>query len=211
MSGSGQSIELVSVAVGLPAVIGHNRNGEVWSGIAKREVGGPMVMVRRTNIDGDGQADLRAHGGVDKAVYCYPRQHRRFWADQLGDLPTEAPLGENLSIEGVDEEEVRIGDTWRWGNALLQVSQPRWPCFKLAIHTGQPDMVKQFVASGYSGWYLRVLEEGEAPVSGQIQVIDRDPVGITVRQCMLARRGDLAPGEVEHIFSHPALATAWKS
>ena len=203
-------ITLVSVAVGHPVVIGANRQGEVISGIRKHDVTVPTVIVRRMNIEGDGQADLRVHGGVDKAIYCYPRLHRAFWEAEIGYAEAEAPFGENLSIEGIDEREARIGDVWRWGTALLQISQPRWPCYKLAIHTGRPDMVKRFVAAGRTGWYLRVLEEGTAPTSGIIEVVERNPLEVPVRTAFQAARGDIAPDMLEIVNAHPALAAAWR-
>ncbi|CAN5750091.1 hypothetical protein BH20CHL3_BH20CHL3_12440 [soil metagenome] len=96
------TIVLVSVAVGTPTVIGVNRGGEVVSGIRKHDVTAPEVIIRKTNIEGDRQADLRVHGGVDKALYCFPRQNRAFWESELGYTRTEAPFGENLSVEGID-------------------------------------------------------------------------------------------------------------
>jgi MOSC domain-containing protein YiiM len=205
------SVQLVKVAVGLPTIIGQNRQGDVLSGIAKREVAGPMVMVRQTNIDGDGQADLVNHGGVDKAVYCYPREHRQFWIDELGYDREEAPFGENLSVLGIDEDEACIGDVWGWGEARLQVSQPRWPCYKLALHTGHLDMIKRFVASGRSGWYLRVLSEGAAPVAGELQLLERDPIRLTVRECFDVRRNkDVPAADFDRVMSHPLLADGWK-
>ncbi len=195
----------------MPAILGQNRDGDVLSGIAKREVSQQEIIVRATNIDGDGQADLRNHGGVDKAVYCYPREHRAWWIDQIGYAREEAPFGENLSVTGIEEDQACIGDIWRWGTALLQISQPRWPCYKLAMHSGQRDMVKRFVESGRSGWYLRVLQEGVAPTSGEIQFIQGDELEVTVRQAMLARRGKLDPEEADRVFAHPDLAIAWKS
>ncbi|MBA2469145.1 MAG: MOSC domain-containing protein [Chloroflexia bacterium] len=203
-------IRLVSVAVGMPSVIGANRQGEVTSGIGKHEVAAPEVVVRRTNIDGDRQADLRVHGGVDKAIYCYPREHRPFWRDEIGYERAESPFGENLSTDGIDEETAQIGDVWRWGTALLQISQPRWPCHKLALHTGHPDMVKRFVTGGRSGWYLRVLEEGVAPTSGQIEIVQRDPLEVSVRTAFMAARGDIDPAMFEIANTHPALAAAWR-
>lgn len=203
-------ITLVAVAVGLPAVIGRDRRGDVVSGIGKHEVRVPEVVVCRLNIEGDRQADLRAHGGVDKAIYCYPREHREWWRGEIGYDRQEAPFGENLSIEGIIEDDACIGDTWRWGTALLQVSQPRWPCYKLALHTGQPDMVKRFVQSGRSGWYLRVLQEGVAPTTGPITLVERDPLGVSVRMAFRAARGDLDREMFERANSHPALAAAWR-
>jgi MOSC domain-containing protein YiiM len=204
------AIELVAVAVGKPAVLGISRQQRVISGIRKREVDVPLVRVGGTNIEGDGQADLVNHGGVDKAVYCYPRQHRAHWREQLGYDRRQAPFGENLSVLGVDETTVCIGDTWRWGTVLLQVSQPRWPCYKLAMHTGYTDMVKRFVAWGRSGWYLRVLEEGEAPTVGRIAVETRDPAGITVDLAFRTRRGLEDDATLARVMAHPLLADAWR-
>lgn len=204
------TITLMSVAVGMPTVIGANRQGDVTSGIAKLETTAPEVAVRRTNIDGDRQADLRVHGGPDKAIYCYPREHRQFWLDEIGYERAQAPFGENLSTWGIDEDTAQIGDIWRWGTARLQISQPRWPCHKLALHTGRLDMVKRFVAAGRSGWYLRVLVEGVAQTSGEIELIERDPLGVSVRTSFLAARGDLDPARFEVANTHPALAAAWR-
>jgi len=203
-------ITLVALAVGKPALLGHNRQGEVISGIRKHHVESGEVQVRRLNIAGDGQADLRVHGGVDKAIFCYPREHRAYWRDHIGYDREEAPFGENLSVEGADESTVQIGDTWRWGTALLQVSQPRWPCYKLAMHSGHPDMVRRFVASGRSGWYLRVLEEGIAPSRGPIEVVDRDPLEVTVQMAFQMARGDGDPARFDLVNTHPALAIAWR-
>jgi MOSC domain-containing protein YiiM len=203
-------IDLVAVAVGKPAVLGISRQQRIISGIRKREVDIETVRVGRTNIEGDGQADLVNHGGVDKAIYCYPRQHRAHWLQQLGYDRQQAPFGENLSVLGVDETTVCIGDTWRWGYALLQVSQPRWPCYKLAMHTGHDDMVKRFVASGMSGWYLRVLEEGEAPTAGPIAVESRDPEGVTVDLAFRARRRLLDDDTTARVMAHPLLAEGWR-
>ncbi|MDQ3654928.1 MAG: MOSC domain-containing protein [Chloroflexota bacterium] len=204
------AITLVSVAVGLPTVIGANRQGNVTSGIRKHEVVAPEVIVRTINIDGDRQADLRVHGGPDKAIYCYPREHRQFWLDEIGYEQAEAPFGENLSTEGIDEDSAQIGDIWRWGTARLQISQPRWPCYKLALHSGRPDMVKRFVAAGRTGWYLRVLEEGVAPTSGKIEIVERDPLGVSVSTSFTTARGDIDPALFEIANSHPALAAAWR-
>ena len=210
MSNPPQSITLISVAVGMPVVVGTNRQGNVTSGIRKHETSALEVIVRTTNIDGDRQADLRVHGGPDKAIYCYPREHRQFWRDEIGYEQAEAPFGENLSTQGIDEDTAQIGDIWRWGTARLQISQPRWPCYKLALHSGHPDMVKRFVAAARIGWYLRVLEEGVAPTSGTIEIVDRDPLGISVRTSFMAARGDIDPALFEVANTHPALAAAWR-
>lgn len=204
------TIALHAVAVGTPTVIGTHRGGKVTSSIRKHEVDRPIVRVNVLNIEGDRQADLRHHGGVDKAVYCYPSEHRAFWATEIGYDAVEAPFGANLSISGMMEAEARIGDVWRWGTARLQVAQPRWPCYKLALHSGHGNMIKRFVASGRSGWYLRVLEEGLAPVDGPITLETRDPLAITVAMAFAARKGDLDADDIERVNAHPALAEAWR-
>ena len=209
-TGDTRAIELRAVAVGQPVVIGTNRNGEVVSGIRKHEIAGPDIHVDLLNLAGDRQADLRNHGGVDKAVYAYPSEHRAYWAAEIGYDATEAPFGENLSTAGITEDEACIGDVWRWGAATLQISQPRWPCYKLALHSGRVDMIKRFVASGRCGWYLRVLEPGTAPVAGPITVTRRDPEAITVAMAFAAARGELTPADLERVNAHPLLAEAWR-
>ncbi len=153
-------MRIVSVNVGLPRDLAH-RDGVVSSGIVKEPVEGP-VAVGATNLAGDGQADLSVHGGIDKAVYAYPHEHYAAWARQLGrDDLTPGWFGENLTVEGLLEDEVRIGDVLRAGSAVFAVSQPRVPCFKLAIRMGDPGFAKPFLGSGRVGFYLRVLGEGE--------------------------------------------------
>lgn len=208
-----QTIALRSVSVGKPALLGQRRGEDVLSGIRKQPVDLPMVTVLPTNIEGDGQADLRNHGGLDKAIYCYPSEHLPYWSQSaayIGD-GTHAPFGENLSTIGIDEEAACIGDIWYWGTVRLQISQPRWPCFKLDMHSGVRKLTNQLIKSGRSGWYLRVLEPGTAPTSGKIGIVERDPLGITVRRAFDARRDPkLDSGEYEHIMSHPRLAEAWR-
>jgi MOSC domain-containing protein YiiM len=152
-------MRIVSVNVGLPRDLPHG-GGVVTSGIVKEPVEGP-VAVGFTNLAGDGQADLSVHGGVDKAVYAYPHEHYAAWAAELGrDDLVPGWFGENLTLEGLTEDEASIGDIFRMGTALLEVSQPRVPCFKLAIRMGDPAFAKPFLRSGRTGFYLRVLEEG---------------------------------------------------
>jgi MOSC domain-containing protein YiiM len=206
-------ITLRSVSVGVPAVLGTFRSQEIQSGIRKTRVEAPSVEVSTTNIEGDRQADLRFHGGPDKAIYCYPSGHLAYWRDELGydGDGVYAPFGENLSVTGIDEATACIGDIWRWGTVTLQISQPRWPCYKLRMHTGQPRMVKCFVASGRSGWYLRVLEAGTAPTSGEITIVERDPTAIPVGVAFAARRDPGADPELfARVMSHPKLAEAWR-
>src|SRR6185436_7397576 len=137
----------------------------------KAPVQGPL-MLRRFNLDGDQQADLTVHGGRAKAVYAYPDEHYAFWRREFphAELPWSM-FGENLTTEGLREDEACIGDQFRIGEALVAVSQPRMPCYKLGIRFGRPDIVKRFLASGRSGFYLAVLEEGRITAGGSIEVL----------------------------------------
>jgi MOSC domain-containing protein YiiM len=111
-----------------------------------------VLWVSALNLAGDGQADLSVHGGVDKAVYAYPSEHLDPWTQELAEELGEAPFGENLSTFGVLERDVRIGDLWQWGSAVLQVTQPRWPCFKLNLYRKRADIQARLRASGRTGW-----------------------------------------------------------
>jgi len=204
-------ITLQSVNVGQPEVIGFRRGRPVLSGFRKQPVELTCVEVGSTNIAGDGQADLRAHGGPNKAVYAYSADHFAWWAKHVRLERPVGPgtFGENLTLSGLDEAAVCIGDVWRWGTAVLQVSQPRFPCYKMAMATGRPTIVKRFLESNRSGWYLRVLEEGEGPVGGDICLLERDPAGLTVREASLASWHPTEPERLIEIAAHPALAPSW--
>jgi MOSC domain-containing protein YiiM len=207
-------IQLAVVNVGTPTVLATAGEERVWSGIRKTPVASSAVLwLSMLNLSGDGQADLTVHGGVDKAVYAYPSEHLRAWSDELdGDLGT-APFGENLSTIDVLEHEVHIGDVWSWGGALLQVAQPRWPCFKLALHRGRSDIQTLMRSTGRTGWYLRVLDVGEVPAAGPIQVAAEDPAGVSVRDAHLAMSDThlLDRDRVSAVAHHPALADQWRT
>ncbi len=206
------NVQLVSVNVGQPRVIGATRWGKpITSGIVKLPVTAPLIFLDTLNLDGDRQADLTVHGGRDKAVYAYPVEHLPLWNDELGTDFGLGTFGENLSTAGWLEDEVCIGDVWAWGEARLQVSQPRSPCYKLATVTGRPDLLKRLVRTGRTGWYLRVLKPAIVPVASPIQVIERDPAGISV---LLAHRASLSDAldraEVEVVARVDALAVDWR-
>ena len=173
-------MKLISVNVGLPRPVPY-QDGIVSTGIYKESVAGP-VWVRRLNLDGDGQADLKVHGGEHKAVYAYPLEHYAFWSRELGrnDLGY-GQFGENLTVEGLLEEQVNIGDVYRIGKALLQVSQPRAPCFKLGIRMGDARFPARFPAANRTGFYLRVLEEGRVAAGDAIMLAERsgNPVSVS--------------------------------
>ena len=153
------------------------------------------------------------HGGPDKAVYAYPSEHLAWWSEELDEDVGTAAFGENLSTIGVTEHDVGIGDVWSWGDALLEVCQPRTPCFKLALHRGRRDMQARFTASGRSGWYLRVLRPGEVPVDGPITVAFDAPDRTHHRDAnrVRAERGALDPEMLAALVAHDRLADEWRA
>jgi MOSC domain-containing protein YiiM len=172
------SPSVLSVNVGLPRSV-PSRGRTVRTGIFKEPVLF-RVQVGRLNLDGDRQADLRVHGGPDKAVYAYDLSGYAYWRQALSRELPFGQFGENLTVEGMPETEVRIGDAYRIGTALLQVSQPRSPCFKLAMKMEMPAFPPLFLAEGRTGFYFRVLEEGEIGAGDAITRESRDPGGSTV-------------------------------
>ena len=174
-------MKLISVNVSLPKEVRH-KNRSVTTGIFKTPVQG-RVMLRELNLDGDGQADLTVHGGVHQAVYVYPVEHYDYWKEKLGrnDL-TFGQFGENFTVAGMLEDQIHIGDIFRIGEAMAQVTQPRVPCFKLAMKMQMPQFPKLFMASGRTGFYLRVLKEGEVGAGDAIERIDIDPEPMSVQE-----------------------------
>jgi MOSC domain-containing protein YiiM len=204
-------IALLSINVGQLEQIGTRRGNPVLSGIRKRPVGAGAVELTRDGIVGDHQADLRLHGGPNKAVYVYSSDHYPWWTEQLSASVPYGPgaFGENLTLSGIDETGVHLGDIWQWGTAVLQICQPRYPCFKLALATERPQIVQRFLASGRSGWYLRLLEPGIAGLHEPIVLHERDPDRITVRELALAAGTGIEPERQIEIAGHAALAPAW--
>ena len=175
-------MKLLSVNVSLPKQVPY-QGKIITTGIFKEPVS-DRVMVHALNIQGDGQADRKVHGGRDMAVYAYPFEHYEFWEETLGrsGFPF-GQFGENLTVEGLTEETVRIGDVFRVGGALLQVTQPRIPCYKLALRMGEgADFPKRFQDSGRLGFYLRVIEEGEIGAGDLIERVDTDGWSLTIAE-----------------------------
>lgn len=163
-------MRVVSVNVSLPQAVQY-RGQTVRTGIFKKPVVG-RVRVRSLGLEGDGQADLRVHGGPAKAVYAYPSEHYPHWRKELPEADLAwGQFGENLTTEGLLEGEVRIGDRFRVGTAVLEVTQPRMPCYKLGIKFGRMDMIRRFLASGRSGFYFAVLKEGDVAAGDPIELI----------------------------------------
>ncbi len=158
-------MRLVSVNAGEPRQA-RWRGRTVTSAIWKSPTAGP-VRVGTLNLEGDRQADLAVHGGHEKAIYVYPSEHYAYWQPLLGGLPWGA-FGENLTTEGLVEDEVHVGDRLRIGSALFEVTQPRTPCFKLAMRFQRPSIVREFAKSGRSGFYCAAIGEGEVAAGDSI-------------------------------------------
>jgi len=203
---------LHNVSVGLPAPLGVWQGQPVSSGIRKIQVGAPGVRVTRTGLDGDGQADLSVHGGSDKAVYAYPMDHWGWWKDACAFEAAAAGFGENLTLQGADEDAVRIGDRYSWGpDVVLDISQPRAPCFKFAMMTGRGDLPGRMTVSGRTGWYFRVLQDGVAPTRGRLDLLQSDRSMPTVRDAFHAMvLPQVQPDVIARVLAAPALAESWR-
>lgn len=171
---------LLSVNVGRPETIGTRKGRPVASAIGKRPVEG-RVRVAGVNLAGDDQADRLVHGGPDKAVYAYAREDSDWWAAELGREVPHGMLGENLTTTGVDCTNAVIGERWRVGTTLLEVCQPRVPCYKLGLRFDDPKMLKKFAQASRPGAYLRIVEEGELGAGDAVELLDRPGHGVTVR------------------------------
>jgi MOSC domain-containing protein YiiM len=202
-------MRVLIVNVGLPQRVSVG-NRTVLTSIFKSPVQG-RVAVRRHNIAGDKQSDLRVHGGPYKAVYSYPAEHYPFWREQLPqmDIPF-GMFGENLTTEGLTEEETYIGDQFRVGSALLQVTQPRMPCFKLEIRFGRSDMIKRFWQSGRSGIYFSIVKEGELAAGDSIERTAHGPEGVSVAEIVRLYRGDEDNPELLARALRAPLYGSWK-
>jgi MOSC domain-containing protein YiiM len=203
-------MKLISVNVGLPREI--TANGEtVRTSIWKYPVQG-RVHASTLNLDGDQQSDLSVHGGVDKAVYVYPSEHYSYWRTQLPDveLPWGA-FGENFTSEGILEDQTKIGDRIRIGSTEFMVTQPRMPCFKLGIRFNRRDMVKRFLESKRSGFYLAVIREGEVQTGEAIEFTEKQEAGVTITEIVNLYTVDSQNQELlRHATELPALPQTWK-
>jgi MOSC domain-containing protein YiiM len=202
--------KLISLQVGVPRTV--SLKGEpVATGIFKFPVTG-RVQMRELNLDGDRQADLTVHGGRDKAVYGYPSEHYPFWKKQLPgvDLPWGS-FGENLTTEGLLEDEVYIGDRFTIGTAEIVVTQPRLPCFKLNLKFDRDDMIKRFLASHFTGFYFRVLREGEVGAGDEIVQIHQDENRVSVLDILRLYLGESNSRELrERALQGKYLSRSWR-
>ncbi|MHB8622581.1 MAG: MOSC domain-containing protein [Sulfuricaulis sp.] len=173
-------MRLLSVNVGHPRDVAF-QDRVIRTGIFKVPAAGP-VWLGRTNLVGDSQADRRVHGGEDKAVYVYPYEHYAFWVGANGNNNySPGQFGENFTTVGMYEDDICIGDVFKIGDARVQVSQPRTPCFKLGIRMGDDQFPARFAAAARTGFYLRVLEEGNVTAGNTIERVERIANSMTVR------------------------------
>ena len=203
-------MKIVSINVGVPRDVEWRGKTERTS-IFKAPVPG-RVRVAAQNISGDRQSDLSVHGGIDKAVYAYPSEHYALWRKELPDM--EFPwgaFGENLTTEGLLEDKVHIGDRFRAGSVEFVVTQPRIPCFKLGIRFNRPEMVKRFLRSGRSGFYLAVIREGDIASGDSIELVANDDHQVSVADVNGLYTDDAADRDLLRRASVlPALPESWR-
>jgi MOSC domain-containing protein YiiM len=203
-------MKLISINVGLPreiTVAGKTVRTSIW----KYPVQG-RIRVSTLNLDGDQQSDLSVHGGVDKAVYLYPSEHYSYWRTQFADLDLPwGAFGENFTSEGILEDQVTIGDRLRVGSAEFMVTQPRMPCFKLGIRFNRRDMVKRFLESKRSGFYLSVTREGEVENGNAIEFTEKQKTGVTITDIVNLYTADSENQELlRRATELAALPQSWK-
>jgi MOSC domain-containing protein YiiM len=199
---------VVSVNVGRPRTVewfGRQVRTAIW----KAPVDGPLA-VRGGNIDGDQQADLRVHGGYDKAIYAYAAEDYQWWAGQLGETLAPGTFGENLTTEGIDLAAAVVGARWRVGSALLEVSEPRLPCFKLGIRMGDAAFVERFDDAMRFGTYVRIVEEGELVAGDDVTLVAEPPAGVSIGDLAQAHRAP-TPALLGQIAASSHVPESWRS
>jgi MOSC domain-containing protein YiiM len=204
-----------SLNVGLPKPLAHGK-GFVRSGFVKAPAAGPLWL-GETGLEGDGQADLKVHGGPEKAVCLYPLEHYPYWEERLGRRLPEAAFGENFSTEGLVESEVCIGDVFRVANPagssgpIVQVSQPRQPCYKLAARHGVKKLALWVQETGLTGFYFRVLKEGEIRAGTELALLERPAPWATVAEANRVMHRDKEDlGSIERLLALPELSASWR-
>jgi len=205
---------ILSVQVGRTQRMGMEDSTEVmqraWSSAIFKSAVDGRVWVSTLQVSGDEQADLRVHGGPDKAVYSYPFENLRAWAVELGlgEIPGGG-FGENLTTANLLEDAVCIGDSFRAGEVILQVSQPRGPCWKLMRRWNQPDLAVRVDESGRTGWYQRVLREGFLQAGDKLELLERpNPAWTVLRAHFILRAPALKPDESLELAALPQLSAA---
>jgi MOSC domain-containing protein YiiM len=207
------TMKLISVNVALPTAVQYGQS-PIKTGIFKRPVSGP-VGVGTYKLEGDGQADLDKHGGLHKAVYAYSADHYAYWREVLGrDDMDWGEFGENLSIAGLDEDELCIGDRLQIGTALFAISQPRVPCYKLGIRFGDERMPTMFSQAARTGFYLSVLRTGVIEAGDAVELVGRGYPRVAVKplfEARMRRGGEDAARILEQALEVPELSAEWRA
>ena len=204
-------MKVVSVSVGLPRIVQTADEGFVTTAIFKEPVTG-RVKVNELNLEGDAQADLRVHGGWSKAVYAYPEEHYEFWRRELPDTELGYPnFGENLTTRGLLETEIFIGDRLRIGTAEFVITEPRMPCYKLGIRFNRKDILRRFLQSRRSGFYLAVEKTGDLEAGDDIEFLSRDPNKVSVTDIVRVWVADKDDRDtMSRALNVDALPESWK-
>lgn len=197
---------LLAVSVGRPQVI-DRRGNEASTAIWKHRVDGP-VRAEGVNLDGDDQADRNAHGGTDKAVYAYAESDRLWWEDELAREIERGGFGENLTIDGIDITKAVVGERWRIGSVVLEVSEPRVPCWKLNHRMEDDGMVQRFTAAGRPGTYLRIIGEGTLEAGDDVLVASVPDHSLTVGDISTMYRDR---SDVERLLAVDQVSDAWQA
>jgi MOSC domain-containing protein YiiM len=207
---------LISVQVGqvanleIPSRSSSGRSQYVTSAIHKSSVTG-AVMVAPLGLQGDAQANLAVHGGIDKAILAYCYEHYSYWTERLNRSFLNGAFGENLTVSGLNEQNVCIGDQFAVGTTILEVSQPRQPCFKLAAYWKEPQIVKWVIQNGHCGWYFRVLRAGSISAGDQIVLTSRpNPDWSLSRANNLMYEVEIDAQAIQELYLLPQLSLAWK-
>ena len=178
--------------------------------ICKRPITG-IAHIGALGLEGDQQADRRHHGGPSRALCCYVREHQEAWAREWEREVSAGEFGENLTMSGLDETSTHIGDRFRFGGALIEVASARGPCGTLAARLGVPDIVLRIRANGWTGWYCRVVEPGKAAAGGALDLVHRDPAGISVAEAYRIKLNKRGPAEdVRRLLAVEALCPEWR-
>ena len=202
-------MEIISVNIGKPSLVDYIGK-EIFTGIYKSPVQEPLYLTA-TNLVGDGQADLEFHGGVNKALCVYCEEHYPYWESKLNRELKHGAFGENLTVRGMLETDICIGDTYRFGEAIVQVSQPRQPCHKLAMRFDVADLPVQVTDTGYSGFYFRVLQEGVISERRSIELITKHPARVTIAYANQTKFHDKSNIEgIKSILAVEELSASWR-
>ena len=204
-------LRLLSLNVGLPRQV-RFQDELVTTGIFKEPVRG-RIRLRKLNLDGDKQADLTVHGGVDKAVYAYAGEHYSYWKKELHGMSLPwGMFGENFTTQGMFEEMVNIGDQFQVGTAKVVATQPRMPCYKLGVKFGRMDIIKKFLASGLTGVYFKVMKEGDLEQGDEIKLVKKDKNNVTIKDIVrlyTVNKDDVQT--IERAIKVKDLPNGWKS